>query len=264
MVRLRLIGAASLLLLAACAQPPGGASGPEAEIAALRSDPAAAADLAADFDAAAFLEVGLDFARRRALVRAPEPIFVNVGTSGPAAARGEQQIVTLAVNSLRSGAGLDITMTNQDPIALAEAGKTRTGFMIFFADTGQFDAMLVAVAEATGQNLAQLRGTMTDAGCAGVQFTDAGWKVTMITVSTGLPNFRQSYCVHREISANLGLAGFLDRTDSIMGKTNTFPRYSGRDLVLMRMLYDPRLRPGMTAAQARPLLPAIATDALAR
>jgi hypothetical protein len=29
------------------------------------------------------------------------------------------------------------------------------------------------------------------------------------------------------------------------------------------MHYDPRLRPGMTAAEARPLLPAIAADALA-
>ncbi len=223
MIRLRLIVAASLLLLAACAQPPGGANGPEAEIATLRADPAAAADLAADFEAAAFLEVGLDFARRRTLVRAPEPIFVNVGTSGPSAARAEQQIVTLAISSLRSGAGLDIAMTNQDPIALAEAGKTRTGFMVFFADPGQFDAMLVAVAEATGQNLAQLRGTMSDAGCAGVQFADAGWKVTMITVSTGLPNFRQSYCVHREISANLGLAGFLDRTELDHGQDQHLP-----------------------------------------
>ena len=34
------------------------------------------------------------------------------------------------------------------------------------------------------------------------------------------------------------------------------------DEVLLRMLYDPRLRPGMTAAEARPLLPAIAKDAL--
>jgi hypothetical protein len=29
------------------------------------------------------------------------------------------------------------------------------------------------------------------------------------------------------------------------------------------MLYDPRLRPGMTAAEALPLLPAIAADARA-
>ena len=28
------------------------------------------------------------------------------------------------------------------------------------------------------------------------------------------------------------------------------------------MLYDPRLRPGMTAAEARPLLPQIARDAM--
>jgi hypothetical protein len=33
--------------------------------------------------------------------------------------------------------------------------------------------------------------------------------------------------------------------------------------VLLRMLYDPRLRPGMSAAEARPLLPAIARDAQA-
>ena len=33
------------------------------------------------------------------------------------------------------------------------------------------------------------------------------------------------------------------------------------DAILLRMLYDPRLRPGMSAAEVRPLLPEIVRDA---
>ena len=46
-------------------------------------------------------------------------------------------------------------------------------------------------------------------------------------------------------------------------RTATVAGYSARNLALLRMLYDPRLRDGMSAAEARPLLPAVAADALA-
>ena len=42
-----------------------------------------------------------------------------------------------------------------------------------------------------------------------------------------------------------------------------FALLTEHDAILLRMLYDPRLRPGMTADEARPLLPAIARDAQA-
>ena len=43
-----------------------------------------------------------------------------------------------------------------------------------------------------------------------------------------------------------------------------FALLTEHDAILLRMLYDPRLRPGMTADEARPLLPAIARDARRR
>ena len=50
---------------------------------------------------------------------------------------------------------------------------------------------------------------------------------------------------------------------SLFNDSLEFALLTEHDAILLRMLYDPRLRPGMTAAEARPLLPAIAADAQA-
>ena len=70
-------------------------------------------------------------------------------------------------------------------------------------------------------------------------------------------------CVAREFASNLGLPGRLDRPGSVFGPSGPVAGFAPRDLVLLRMLYDPRLRNGMGAAEARPLLPAVAAAALA-
>ena len=54
-----------------------------------------------------------------------------------------------------------------------------------------------------------------------------------------------------------------DARPSLFNDSLEFAFLTDHDEILLRMLYDPRLRPGMTAAEVRPLLPAIARDALA-
>ena len=71
-------------------------------------------------------------------------------------------------------------------------------------------------------------------------------------------------CIHRGVIHILGLEG---NTLAPTGVFTDVPKVRGltaRDLAIVRMAYDPRLKPGMTLAEARPLLPAIAADALAR
>ena len=54
-----------------------------------------------------------------------------------------------------------------------------------------------------------------------------------------------------------------DARPSLFNTNLEFAFLTDHDEILLRMLYDPRLRPGMSAAEARPLLPAIARDAMA-
>lgn len=71
-------------------------------------------------------------------------------------------------------------------------------------------------------------------------------------------------CFHEELTQALGLVNdsFAARP-SIFNDDEEFALLTLHDEILLRMLYDPRLRPGMTAREARPLLPQIAADAAA-
>ena len=70
-------------------------------------------------------------------------------------------------------------------------------------------------------------------------------------------------CMGEETMQGLGLLND-DRslTRSMFNDATPFTRVQRFDLLLLAMLYDPRLRSGMTPEEARPLLPAVARDAL--
>ncbi|HEU0221617.1 MAG TPA: DUF2927 domain-containing protein [Paracoccaceae bacterium] len=68
-------------------------------------------------------------------------------------------------------------------------------------------------------------------------------------------------CVHEELSQALGLGNDDDEVrPSIFNDDEEFALLTEHDEYLLRMLYDDRLRPGMTAEEVRPLLPAIIAD----
>ena len=53
-----------------------------------------------------------------------------------------------------------------------------------------------------------------------------------------------------------------DARPSLFNDSLEFALLTEHDEILLRMLYDPRLQPGMTVAEARPILPAVARDAI--
>lgn len=77
-------------------------------------------------------------------------------------------------------------------------------------------------------------------------------------------NVMRTSCFHEELTQALGLLNdsFAARP-SIFNDDEEFALLTLHDEILLRMLYDPRLRTGMTAREARPLLPQIAADAAA-
>lgn len=75
------------------------------------------------------------------------------------------------------------------------------------------------------------------------------------------PPLLRQLCLHEEIAQGLGLANDSPRArPSIFNDDEEFALLTAQDELLLRMLYDPRLRPGMTLAEAAPVAQLIATE----
>lgn len=76
------------------------------------------------------------------------------------------------------------------------------------------------------------------------------------------PRLRRS-CVHEEMTQGMGLANDSPRArPSIFNDDEEFAYLTRHDELLLKILYDPRLRPGMTEAEAHPIVLQIARELL--
>ncbi len=93
---------------------------------------------------------------------------------------------------------------------------------------------------------------------AGITRSDA-----IVVSDEGDALFRR--CLIEEVLQGLGpLNDNADAPDSVFNDTSKLTSFGPYDRVLMNMLYDARLAPGMSQAEAAPLLPAILRDARRR
>lgn len=68
-------------------------------------------------------------------------------------------------------------------------------------------------------------------------------------------------CIEEELAQTMGLTNDDPRVrPSIFNDDQEFALMTAHDALLLRMLYHPRLKPGMTRAQAGPLLPGVIAD----
>ncbi|MEM1429547.1 MAG: DUF2927 domain-containing protein [Pseudomonadota bacterium] len=75
------------------------------------------------------------------------------------------------------------------------------------------------------------------------------------------PDLLRLSCIHEEISQGLGLANDSPRArPSIFNDDEEFALLTTHDELLLRMLYDKRLKPGMTSFEASPIARAIADE----
>jgi len=78
------------------------------------------------------------------------------------------------------------------------------------------------------------------------------------------PPLTRLSCVNEEMAQAMGLPNDSRAArPSLFNGDLEFALLTEHDAVLLRMLYDPRLRPGMSVDEVRPLLPAIAETAQA-
>jgi len=83
-----------------------------------------------------------------------------------------------------------------------------------------------------------------------------------LTVIRGeLPEMLRLACVHEELAQSLGLVNDYPRArPSIFNDNEEFALLTKQDELMLKMLYDPRLRPGMTLAEARPVIETMAAE----
>ena len=75
------------------------------------------------------------------------------------------------------------------------------------------------------------------------------------------PDLLRLSCLHEEIAQGLGLANDSPQArPSIFNDNDEFALLTPQDALMLRMLYDPRLTPGMTADEARPIAESLATQ----
>lgn len=75
------------------------------------------------------------------------------------------------------------------------------------------------------------------------------------------PDLLRLSCLHEEIAQGLGLANDSPRArPSIFNDNDEFALLTPQDELMLRMLYDRRMIPGMTAEQARPVAVTLATQ----
>ena len=113
-----------------------------------------------------------------------------------------------------------------------------------------------------------LRDTPLDTFCTAYAFSDPAqpsvYSAVIILIRAEHPPLTRLSCVNEEMAQAMGLPNDSpDARPSLFNDSLEFALLTEHDAILLRMLYDPRLRPGMTTEEARPLLPAIAADAMA-
>ncbi|WP_299396082.1 DUF2927 domain-containing protein [Pelagibius sp.] len=148
----------------------------------------------------------------------------------------------LEITAARPGEANLLIFLAEDPFAAAR--RHRALFAHKIADPGQFDALLAAMEPS--------------ATCFG--FLWGGWPsgrsidFAVAFIRGGRGERTSMGCLVQEVTQVLGLMNDLDPTaDSIFSDSGRQVALTERDRLLLRLLYDPTLRPGMSWAEAEPL-----------
>lgn len=230
--------------------------------------PFTADDLVRDFEAIAFYDEysGGGFGRPRGsgggrLTRWTTPVRIGVefGASVPAEQRSRDQagISSYAARLSRiTGHGVSTSRNNPN-------------FHVFIAgqDDGDYVASRVKqlIPGIGAQQLALFRDIPDGFYCLLVTAPGArdpnSYARAVALIPSEHPDLMRQSCIHEEIAQGLGLLNDSPSArPSIFNDDDEFALLTNHDELLLQMLYDPRLKPGMTAAEAKPVARIIARE----
>ncbi len=193
------------------------------------------------------------------LHRWAEPVRLNVefGASVPATQRAADRVAVAGyVARLARLTGQPIRMT---------AWRPNHTVLIINAEERAAAPRIATLAPGIGTAaLDSVTGMAPETYCTVFSFATGKSAVytRALTVIRGeLPDRLRLACIHEELAQSLGLVNDHPRArPSIFNDTEEFALLTKQDELMLKMLYDPRLRPGMTLAEARPIVEAIAAE----
>ncbi len=215
-----------------------------------------------------YVDVGGQFLRQETpshLRRWNRPVRVGVmtGPSIPAETAARDRANVAAFTRRLGGlTGLDMAMSDSSDV----------NFLVLFMTNAERQAFAEQVQarypEFAPAVMRTLVSTPLDTFCTAYAFSDpqnrAEYTAAMILIRAEHPPLTRLSCVHEEMAQAMGLPNDSpEARPSLFNDSLEFALLTEHDEILLRMLYDPRLRTGMTAEEVRPLLPAIAREAMA-
>lgn len=213
------------------------------------------ADLIRNFQRIAFGVEAFDDQRAgiRPLRRWQGPVTWNVISPRPADIR----MVTAMMARLAGLTGLEL---GRDP--------DRPQIVIFFIDshTREDLARYLDTEEGPGARIlarAMRVGDRVSPCHAGMAGDEIGGTITAayVIIKDETPGPLRRACVEEELAQVMGLTNDdPDVRPSVFNDDQEFALLTGHDAMLLRMLYHPAMRPGMTREEAGPLLPRVLSD----
>lgn len=230
-----------------------------------------AADLAANFERIALYDEytvrGGRFVQRQTpsrLRRWSVPVTVRpiFGASTPAAEQTrDTRILTNYVARLGRVTG--------HPMRVTESGTANYHVLFLSLDEQRAAAPLLhqLVPGLDTATLASITQMERFTYCSVYAFSDRTnpntYVAAIAVIRTEHPYLLRQSCIHEEVAQGLGLANDSpEARPSIFNDDEEFAFLTAHDEHLLNMLYDPRLRPGMTPDQARPLVTQLAIERL--
>jgi hypothetical protein len=214
-----------------------------------------------------YVDLGGRFVRREtpALLRRWEgPIRVGVVTSAatpPAQAAEDRASVAAFTRRLAALTGADMALSEGPDV----------NFLVMFLGQGDLAGLRALpyprFADLDPAALRSFRDTPPDTFCTAFAFgtpeAPSVYSTVLVLIKAEHPPLTRRSCVEEEMAQAMGLPNDSpEARPSLFSDRLEFALLTEHDAILLRMLYDPRLRPGMTVAEVRPLLPAIAADAV--
>lgn len=192
--------------------------------------------------------------------RGPVRVGLTFGASVPAARQAADRAkIASYLARLSRLTGHNIALSNGNP-----------NFFITVADVDERRALGPALQRALPElNPAQVAG-VTDLDRATYclvwtqsDATTGQYDRAFVFIPSEHPDLMRLACIHEEIAQGLGLPNDsgLNRP-SIFNDDEEFALLTRQDELMLRILYDPALTPGMTEAQARPIVQTLASRLL--
>ncbi len=190
----------------------------------------------------------------------PVRLTVEFGKTIPPAQReADRDAVSDYVARLSEVSGLDISVTGQNPnfhvLFLNEDDRAGLPVRLRRLLPGITDSTMRAVTDLPRETFCLVLASSAPDG--------PGYGRAVALIRGEHPDLMRLACIHEEIAQGLGLANDSPQArPSIFNDDEEFGLLTYHDELLLKMLYDDRLKAGMTAAEAAPIAREIARDVM--